>query len=173
MHRFATTTLASIAVSLGLLSSSAVAGSNRAFNGHYPVEEHSVLEPDSTICGFPITLDVTGAGTFNARFDADGNFVGVHTHELTIGKVSANGISLRDFSSDNKFLDARTLLMRENGLVFRDNFIGGKVVIMDRGRLVWNFDPDTGEPFGDPLFEAGPHPELHGDVDALCAALTP
>ena len=44
---------------------------------------------------------------------------------------------------------------------------------MDRGRLVWNIDPETGEMIGEPVFEAGPHPQLHGDYGDLCAALTP
>jgi hypothetical protein len=26
---------------------------------------------------------------------------------------------------------------------------------------------------GEPIFEAGPHPELNGDLRGLCAALTP
>jgi hypothetical protein len=163
----------SLAVLLGLAAATAGANQGRAFNGHFPIEDHFVVEPDSTICGFPITLDITGEGTFNFRMDADGNPVALHTHELTVGTLSANGIELRDFSSDNKHYDFQTSTMSETGLVFRDKFLGGKVVIMDRGRLIWNFDPDTNEPIGDPLFEAGPHPELHGDIAALCAALTP
>jgi hypothetical protein len=43
---------------------------------------------------------------------------------------------------------------------------------MDRGRLIWNID-SNGEMVGDPIFEAGPHPELNGDFGGLCAALTP
>ena len=43
---------------------------------------------------------------------------------------------------------------------------------MDRGRLIWNIDAN-GEMVGDPIFEAGPHPELHGDFRGLCAALSP
>jgi hypothetical protein len=173
MNRIAAATCALAVVGLALVAGTAGASSGRTENGKFPIEEHTVLDPDSTICGFPINLDVSGQGTFNARFDADGNVTTVHTHERTLGTVSANGIELRDFSSDNKFTDLRNSTQREVGLVFRDNFAGGKVVIMDRGRLVWDFDPDTGEPVGDPLFEAGPHPELHGEVAALCQALTP
>jgi hypothetical protein len=173
MGLFATRTLMSLAVCLGLFAGTATASSGRAMNGYFPIEEHAVVEPDSTICGFPMTLDVTGQGTFNARFDADGNLTALHLHARTVGTLSANGVELRDFSSDNKFSDLQNLTMRETGLVFRDNLFGGKVVLMDRGRLIWNFDPETGESIGDPIFEAGPHPELHGDIDALCAALTP
>jgi hypothetical protein len=173
MNRSAATLFVSLAAFLGIAAATAGASQQRAFSGHFPIDEHFVVEPDSTICGFPMTLDITGEGTFNFRMDADGNPTALHTHELTVGTLSANGIELRDFSSDSKHYDFQTLTMRETGLVFRDNFLGGKVVIMDRGRLIWNFDPDTGEPIGDPLFEAGPHPELHGDLAALCAALTP
>ena len=173
MHRFAATVFVSLAVVLGLTAGPAGASRGRALNGHFPIDEHFVVEPDSTICGFPMTLDITGEGTFNLRLDADGNPTSLHVHGVTVGTLSANGIELRDFSSDNKFSDFQTSTERETGLVFRDSFLGGKVVIMDRGRLTWNLDPDTGEPIGDPLFEAGPHPELHGDIAALCAALTP
>lgn len=173
MYRFAATTYISLAVCLGLFAGTAGANSGRAMNGHFAIEDHFVVEPDSTICDFPMTLDITGQGTFNARFDAEGNLTAVNVHSRTVGTLSANGIELRDFSSDNKFSDLRTLTMRETGLVFRDNLFGGKVILMDRGRLIWNFDPDTGETVGDPLIEAGPHPELHGDIAALCAALTP
>jgi hypothetical protein len=173
MYRFARTTLVSIAVYLGLVAGAADASSGRATNGHFPIDEHFVVEPDSMICGFPMTLDITGQATFNARFDADGNLTTVHVHGRAVGTFSANGIELRDFSSDNKFFDFQNLTMRETGLVFRDNLLGGKMVLMDRGRLIWNLDPATGQTVGDPLFEAGPHPELHGDIAALCAALTP
>jgi hypothetical protein len=44
---------------------------------------------------------------------------------------------------------------------------------MDRGRLVWSVDPETGDFAFPPVFEAGPHPQLHGDLGGLCEALTP
>jgi hypothetical protein len=29
--------------------------------GHFPIEEHiAVLEPESSVCGFPISLDISG-----------------------------------------------------------------------------------------------------------------
>jgi hypothetical protein len=173
MKRVTATTFALLVAGLTLVAATAGASSMRTDKGTFPIEEHFVIEPDSTICGFQITLDVTGQGSFEARFDADGNLTTVHVLERTVGTLSANGIELRDVSADNKFYDLRNSTEREVGLVVRDNFLGGKVVIMDRGRLVWNFDPETGETVGDPLVEAGPHPELHGDIGAMCAALTP
>ena len=41
----------------------------------------------------------------------------------------------------------------------------GGTIIADVGRLV--FDAE-----GNVIFEAGPHPALHGDFAALCAALS-
>jgi hypothetical protein len=79
---------------------------------------------------------------------------------------------LRSASSDNKFYDFQNQTLAEVGLVFRDSGPGVGVVLMDRGRLIWNIDAN-GEMVGPPTFEAGPHPELHGDFGGLCAALTP
>jgi hypothetical protein len=172
LHRIGLTTLTMFAA-LAVAGWPASASSTRTITGHFPIEDSFTVEPDSTICGFPITLDITGQGTFSVLLDADGNPIRLHVLERTTGTISANGISLRDVSSDNKIYDFVSGTAMEVGLVFRDSVPGARVVIMDRGRLVWNFDPDTGEFYGDPLFEAGPHPELHGDIAALCSALTP
>ena len=173
MHRLVRGIMTAGAIFMALVPATAGASNDRVVHGEFPIDDHFVVEPDSTICGFEITLDITGRGTFTARLDDQGLNEWVHVHERTVGTLSANGIELRDFSSLNEFFDFRTLTNVEVGLVFRDKFLGGKVVLMDRGRLIWNFDPNTGEPVGDPVFEAGPHPELHGDIEGLCAALTP
>lgn len=156
-----------IAVSSALAGGQAQASPTTPFTGHFPIEEHfAVLEPESTVCGFPISLDFTGQGTFQVFFDAEGNIVRVHVLEHITGTLSANGIALRFMGSDNQFLDVEAGLVREVGLVFRYSLPGLGVVLMDRGRLI--FDGD-----GQLLFEAGPHPQLHGDYGGLCAALTP
>jgi hypothetical protein len=173
MRRVITTVLLATGLSFAVGIGPAGASSDQVVNGRFPIDDHFVLEPDGTICGFPITLDITGQGAFSARLDGQGLNSVVHVHERTVGTISANGIELRDFASVNTVYDFRSLTMTQVGLVFRDNFFGGSVVLMDRGRLIFNFDPYTGEAFGDPIFEAGPHPELHGDVGVLCAALTP
>jgi hypothetical protein len=167
------TTLTAFAASMAFAAATATADSDRVVTGTFPIEEQFVVEPDSTICGFPITLTISGEGRFTALLDEQGLNEVVHVHERTVGTISANGIELRDFASVNSTFDFRTFTQTEVGLVVRDSFLGGGVVLMDRGRLVWNFDPNTGETVGDPVFEAGPHPELHGDIAALCAALTP
>jgi hypothetical protein len=173
MQRLGRSIMAAGAILMALAPGTAGAANDRVVHGSFPIDESFVVEPDSTICGFEITLDLTGRGTFTARLDDQGLNEWVHVHARTVGILSANGIELRDFSSLNRFFDFRTLTNAEVGLVFRDSFLDGGVVIMDRGRLIWNFDPNTGETVGDPIFEAGPHPELHGDIEALCAALTP
>lgn len=139
----------------------------------FPVEEHeAVLEPESTVCGFPVSLDVSGEGRAHVLFDAQGTPIRVDVWENSTGVLSANGIQLRFFSNDHMFFDLRTQTMTELGVVFRYSAPGLGVVLMDRGRLIWNIDAN-GEMVGDPIFEAGPHPELHGDFRGLCAALTP
>jgi hypothetical protein len=155
-----------IAVSSALAGGQAQASPTTPFTGHFPIEEHvAVLEPESTVCGFPISLDFSGQGTFQVFFDAQGNIVRIHVLERVTGMLSANGISLRFMWSDNQFFDLDGTVT-EVGLVFRYALPGVGVVLMDRGRL--SFDGD-----GELLFEAGPHPQLHGDYGGLCAALTP
>jgi hypothetical protein len=162
-----------IAVSSALAGGQPEASATTPLTGHFPIEEHfAVLEPESTLCGFPISLDFTGQGTFQGFFDDVGNPIRLHVLEHSTGILSANGIELRFASSDNKFFDLQNQTLAEVGLVFRYSAPGVGVVLMDRGRLVWNVD-DNGEMVGTPTFEAGPHPGLHGDLGGTCAALTP
>ena len=165
--------LATIGALVVALAGPASASSIRTITGHFPIDEHiAVLEPESTLCGFPISLDFSGQGTFEVFFDAEGNLVRGHILEHSTGTLSANGIEVRDTATDNRFFDLRTQTLVEVGLVFRDWAPGVGVVLMDRGRLIWNLD-DNGEMVDPPIFEAGPHPELHGDLGELCAVLTP
>ena len=148
-HQFlATISLACLmGVAPALAGGQTPAGAAPPGPGQFPIEDHiAVLEPESTVCGFPVRIDLTGT-------------------------LSANGIELRFSSSDNKFYDFGTNTLAEVGLVFRYAGPAVGVVLMDRGRLIWNID-NTGEMVGPPRFEAGPHPELHGDFGGLCAALT-
>ena len=148
------------------------AGAATPITGQFPIEAHiAVLEPESTVCGFPVRLDLTGLGIFQIFFDKLGNPIGANVLEHSTGTLSANGIELRSSSSDNKFYSFGSKTLTEVGLVFRYSGPAVGVVLMDRGRLIWNID-DAGEMVGSPRFEAGPHPELHGDFDGLCAALT-
>jgi hypothetical protein len=140
--------------------------------GRFPVKEQvQVLEPESTICGFPISYTAHGHGRFQVFFDAEGNRTRVHIITVTSGELSANGITLRTGSAHNEFISDTSFA--ETGVVFKYALPGTGVVLMDRGRLVFDVDPELGEPVGGPVFEAGLHPELHGDLQGLCAALTP
>jgi hypothetical protein len=162
-----------IAAASALAGGQTQASAATPITGHFPIEEHiAVLEPESTVCGFPISLDFTGQGTFEIFFDDLGNATRIHVIEHSSGTLSANGIDLRFISTDNKMYDLESQTLAEVGLVFRYSGPGVGAVLMDRGRLVWNIDAN-GEMVGDPIFEAGPHPELHGDFGGLCAALTP
>ena len=162
-----------IAVSSALAGGQAHAVAATPLTGHFPIEEHiAVLDPESTVCGFPISSDFTGQGTFQVFFDTLGNPIRINVLEHSTGTLSANGIDLRFASSDNKFYDLQNQTLAEVGLVFRYSAPGVGAVLMDRGRLIWNIDAN-GEMVGDPVFEAGPHPELNGDFGGLCAALTP
>jgi hypothetical protein len=166
----------SVACLVGVASALA-AGQTQAvaatpITGQFPIEDHiGVLEPESTVCGFPVRLDLTGQGIFQIFFDKLGNPTGANVLVHISGTLSANGIELRSSSSDNKFYSFGSNTLAEVGLVFRYSGPAVGVVLMDRGRLIWNID-DTGEMVGPPRFEAGPHPELHGDFGGLCAALT-
>jgi hypothetical protein len=138
-------------------------------SGSMPERRRSADLP--TNGGFPVRIDLTGQGTFQIFFDKLGNPTGANVLEHSSGTLSANGIELRFSSSDNKFYDFGTNTLAEVGLVSRYSGPAVGVVLMDRGRLIWNID-NTGEMVGPPRFEAGPHPELHGDFGGLCAALT-
>jgi hypothetical protein len=154
-----------IAVATALSPEEAGASSDRTVTGRFPIDEHiAVFEPESSVCGFPISAQLTGEGTFQVFLDADGNFVRGHVLLRISGTLSANGIAIRFGRSDNQFFELDGTVT-EVGLVFRDSLPGLGVVLMDRGRLV--FDGD-----GQLVFEAGPHPQLHGDYGRLCAALT-
>lgn len=139
----------------------------------FPVETHeAMLEPESSVCGFPIRLDESGEISVHVHVDAQGNHIRTDVWGHFMGVLSANGIQLRTLSNDHKFFDVRTQTMAELGVVSRVSAPGLGVVLMDRGRLIWNIDAD-GETVGAPTFEAGPHPVLHGDFQGLCEALTP
>ena len=81
------------------------------------------------------------------------------------GRFSANGITLREIERGQIVIDLVEGTETDIGLVFRVFLPGGGTVIADVGRLV--FDAE-----GNLIFEAGPHPALHGDFAALCAALS-
>jgi hypothetical protein len=162
------------ATALGLLSAAVASAGPAAYTEHgtFPLEnEIAVFEPESSICGFPISMTESGTGRYQARFDADGEFVRAHVSGVSKGTLSANGIDITVRAARQAFYEPGS--MTEVGLIFQYALPGTGVVLMDRGRLVWDVDPDTGEPVFPPTFEAGPHPFRYGDVGKLCRVLTP
>lgn len=141
--------------------------------GTFPIgHDEEVLEPESSMCGFEILSQSKGTASFQVFFDEAGDPSRVQIHATWTGILSANGITLTGRSSLNQILDFQANTVVEVGLVFQNRGRGTGVVLMDRGRLVWSVDPETGDFAIPPLFEAGPHPQLHGDLGDLCQALT-
>jgi hypothetical protein len=167
-------TTGAAATALGLLTSPLASAGPAAYTEHgtFPIEnEIAVFEPESSICGFPISMMESGTGRYQARFDAAGEFVQAHVSGVSQGTLSANGIVITVRASRQAFYEPTTTT--EVGLIFQYALPGTGVVLMDRGRLVWDVDPETGEPVFPPTFEAGPHPFLYGDVGELCSVLSP
>jgi hypothetical protein len=98
----------------------------------------------------------TDAHAIQVLYDAAGNPIRAQVHGNIEGTVTANGITLREIEHGQTFYDLTDGSQTLVGLIFR---------VADVGRLV--FDAE-----GNVTFEAGPHPALHGDFAALCAALS-
>jgi hypothetical protein len=130
-----------------------------------PHEDTFIDEGASAACGFDILFEVSGIQTIQVLYDAAGNPIRVQVHGNIEGTFSANGITLREIERGQLFIDLVEGTETNVGLVFRVFLPDGGTVIADVGRLV--FDAE-----GNVIFEAGPHPALHGDFAALCAALS-
>jgi hypothetical protein len=107
----------------------------------------------------------TDAHAIQVLYDAAGNPIRAQVHGNIEGTVTANGITLREIEHGQTFYDLTDGSQTLVGLIFRVFLHDGGTVIADVGRLV--FDAE-----GNVTFEAGPHPALHGDFAALCAALS-
>jgi hypothetical protein len=134
--------------------------------GHFEFEITYVDEGASAACGFPVIFHQFNRGTYELFYDRQGNLTRVQVQTLVDGTATANGVTLLVHGRENNFYDVLTGTEMHASLEFRVWLPGLGVVIMDRGRLLFNAD-------GNVVFEAGPHPALHGDFSALCAALTP
>jgi hypothetical protein len=130
-----------------------------------PHEDTFIDEGASAACGFPVLADISGVQTIQFLYDAAGNLIRLQIHGNTDGTFSANGITLRLIERGQIFIDLIEGTDTEVGLILRVFLPDGGTVIADVGRLV--FDAE-----GNLTFEAGPHPALHGDFAALCAALS-
>jgi hypothetical protein len=153
--------MVAIALALGLAQSAHATPTT----GQFQFEIAYVDEGASAACGFPVTFHQLDRGTYQLLHDRQGNLTRVQVQTLVNGTATANGITLLVHGRENNFYVLTGTEMHAS-LEFRVWLPGLGVVIMDRGRLV--FDAD-----GNVVFEAGPHPALEGDFSALCAALTP
>jgi hypothetical protein len=130
-----------------------------------PHEDTFIDEGASAACGFDILFEVSGIQTIQVLYDAAGNPIRAQVHGNIEGTVTANGITLRQIEHGQTFYDLTDDSQILVGLIFRVFLPHGGTVIADVGRLV--FDAE-----GNVTFEAGPHPALHGNFAALCAALS-
>jgi hypothetical protein len=127
---------------------------------------------DSETCGFDITVHTFGSFTDTDFFDNSGFlFMTIETigpsGPFTVTET-ANGITLTMQNQSFQVVitynpDGSPKTTTFDGPVFKFTVPGGGVVLLDVGRLT--FDSE-----GNVVFEAGPHQQLQGDVDAFCAA---
>jgi hypothetical protein len=130
-----------------------------------PYQNSFIDEGASAACGFPVQADISGVATIQVWYDDAGNPIRIQIHNNDEGTFSANGNTVRQIERGQIFLDPVEGTDTEVGLILRVFLSGGGSLMADVGRLV--FDTD-----GNVTFEAGPHPALHGDFAALCAALS-
>jgi hypothetical protein len=137
--------------------------------GSFPVyDPPQVIEQESSICGFDITLQDSGRGSFTYVVDAANGYIHGTVHFNVTGTVSANGKTLQVMSADNLLFSLQPG-EKEAGLAFQMFSPGLGVVLWGRGLLVRDADENI-------VFDAGSHPEPEGDVatmERLCAALAP
>src|SRR5262245_18896534 len=138
----------------------------RPFVGTFTFTDSFIDDGASAACGFPVTSTATGSGSFQVFFDQSGNPIRVLVEEHSSGTFSANGLSVNQTSHQVSIFDLVAGTEAQIGIVIRVSLPGGGMLYLDRGRLVLDAN-------GNLVFEAGPHPSLHGDFPGLCAALTP
>jgi hypothetical protein len=119
----------------------------------------------SAACGFTVSFTLVGTESFKVFVDQSGNPTRAQLKGNLGGTFSGNGLTVNQAAHSVTFFDLTQGTETDVGLLFRI-FGSHGTFQMDVGRLV--FDAN-----GNVTFEAGPHPALHGDFTALCAALTP
>lgn len=134
--------------------------------GTFPVNETGVDDGASAACGFPVSFTLLGSGRFQVLLDQAGNPTRVLVEENVNGTFSGNGQVVGQAVHTVTIFDLAQGTETELGLVTRIFSFNGGTIQAEIGRLI--FDAN-----GNVIFEAGPHPALHGDFTALCAALTP
>jgi hypothetical protein len=158
--------LAALAAITGLSAGPAFAQSaKQPVIGTFPITGTNVDPGVSATCGFRVTETDTGIGRYEVFFDSAGTPVRAQVEENYTGFFSANGLTVNTAGATLSILDLNGG-ETDAGINIRVSLPGGGILYIDRGRLV--FDDN-----GNLVSEAGPHPSLSGDIDGLCAALTP
>jgi hypothetical protein len=134
--------------------------------GTFTVTDSFIDDGASAACGFPVTSTATTSGLFQVFFDQSGNPIRVEVHENSSGTFTANGLSVNQTSHQLSIFNLVTGTVTDIGILIHVSLPGGGTLYLDRGLLMSDSN-------GNLVFEAGPHPSLHGDFPGLCAALTP
>ena len=168
MKRIALPVVASVTLLLAISVMAAPALAQPPDTFRFSFEDEFLDEGASAACGFPVTVHLAGFVVGKVTFDESGEPIRLRFVTNATGTISGNGISLPEADHNVFFVDVADEIVSQIGIVFRVSVPGGgPPVIFDRGRLVFD------ESAGVLLFEAGPHPGLHGELDALCVSLTP
>jgi hypothetical protein len=156
-------------VAVLVLAGLAVAGSASAtvpFTGRFTFTDSYIDDGVSATCGFAVLASGTDTGSFQVFFDRNGTPIRVQVETTSTGAFSANGITIPMAGDTILTFNLINGTMTDTGLDIRVTIPGVGNLYLDRGRLI--FDSN-----GNLISEAGSHPSLHGDIDGLCAALTP
>jgi hypothetical protein len=123
--------------------------------------------PECASLGFTHTEEYHITRSITEFYDRDGNLVrevvhvrytGTATNDKTGKTLPIMGTRHLVFAADGTFT--------ETGVLRHVTVSGQGIVLHESGRIVWPADESL-----PPLFVAGPHQLLEGDVAAFCAAL--
>jgi hypothetical protein len=158
--------LSSVVVAAAVMACAGQASAAPATNIHGAIVSPLQTFDDPDVCasyGFTVHAVENESLLFNFRFDGDGQFAGGFAHHDISFDLSANGKTIHEADHYNNFFapDGTSVAAGNETHIIGE---GGKIVLLDAGRIV--FDAD-----GDPTFLAGKHPQFLGAT--FCQALTP
>lgn len=123
---------------------------------------------DDGLCGFPLNFSFVGGGTATTFFDEEGNPTRVQIHVSQDATITnpTNQKTLSGHETVNVREDVEEGTVTFTGLGIHQNVPGHGAVLLEAGRLVFDFESGT------VTFMAGPHPDpAEGDFEDFCAAL--
>lgn len=132
--------------------------------------EDQFTVPAGEVCEFSFVITSTGQAIHKHFFNKHGEVVKHQTWASGTetatnpesGKTLKGRFSVSDFQRQH---GDEFGPIEVRGLVFHFNAPGAGAVLMDAGRVVFDFDS------GDIISVSGPHQELEGDFEAFCEAL--